>query len=78
MEILNELRLRYDEILKNNNNEKYTCIKEILEDENCFFVMNIEIALDILESLGISNPLDIYNQLISYDNIKKNYIKIID
>lgn len=78
MEILNELRLKCDEILKTSNDEKYIYIKKILENDNCFFIMNMEIAIDILESLGINNPLDYYSQLISYDNIEKNYVKIID
>ena len=71
---LNELRLINDSnilYLKkiNKNYKRNEIIKNILNDETCFFKMNKNDAYIILHDIGIlDNQIDnIYQKLISYD-----------
>ena len=53
---------------KDKNNEEFEIqlsIKEILEDNNCFFNIDISTAIDLL------------TKLIEKDNIKETYIDLI-
>lgn len=64
--LMNETRIRY---LKKINKDTYRnqIINKILEDEACFFKMEKEDTLILLEDIGISkdNIESIYNDLIS-------------
>ena len=66
LRLMNETRIRY---LKKINKDTYRnqIINKILEDEACFFKMEKEDALILLEDIGISkdNIESIYNDLIS-------------
>lgn len=56
---------------------KYQKIALLLEYDDCFFKISIETAYQILSDLGFKNEeiKDIYSQLISEDEYKKNYQK---
>lgn len=66
LRLMNETRIRY---LNKINKDTYRnqIINKILEDEACFFKMEKEDALILLEDIGISkdNIESIYNDLIS-------------
>lgn len=66
LRLMNETRIRY---LKKINKDTYRnqIINKILEDEACFFKMEKEDTLILLEDIGISkdNIESIYNDLIS-------------
>ena len=58
MNKLNYLRQKVDELLQNSTNDnneckKYTIIKEVLKDDDCFLNIDIEHAYAILRDLGI-------------------------
>lgn len=66
---------------KNEQKEKITLIKNIFENENCFFDIDMRLAIDILWFLGIPKDslLDIYYELTSPINYKKEFVvELID
>jgi hypothetical protein len=74
IKVLNE---RINTLLNNSNNDneaqkKYFLIKTLLNDDDCFFKIPIEIAFSILSDLGYNEEEStaIYNKLISSDNYK--------
>ena len=76
---INELKklalVKKEELIKNNENlSKINNILMFLEDDMCFFKVNINISIPILLYLGISEDSvkDIYFQLISAKNYKKD------
>lgn len=79
MNILNNLRTITEEYLIKTSDEKYELIKQILSDDECFFKIGIDVALDILESLEVSEPYETYLKLIDSKNYNEKFgVKIID
>ncbi len=78
MELLNKLRVLADELYSKSNSEKYLIIKEMLEDDRCFFYISSSTALSILNDLGFSNDeaLVMYEKLISPGSYKKTFESI--
>lgn len=78
--MINELKRRNDEILKTNLDKqeviKHTAISNILNDQFCFFKMNINDAFNILFDLKYNEveASHIYKDLIS----SKQYVKMIE
>ena len=78
MNMINEFRAKVDILLSEEKDDvkkiKLSLIKKILLDENCFFYMTMNDALNILHDLGYNNvaSLDIYKKLIS----KEEYLKL--
>lgn len=78
MNMINEFRAKVDILLSEEKDDvkkiKLSLIKKILLDENCFFHMTMNDALNILHDLGYNNvvSLDIYKKLIS----KEEYLKL--
>lgn len=65
MDLLNELRqLNRNNINNNIDLEKQQVIAKILEDDDCFFNIPIEVSFSILSDLGIQNKKDIYLKLV--------------
>ena len=62
--------------------EKINLIKSLLKNENCFFEIDMKLAIDILYFLGVEKEklLETYYQLIKPNNVKKEdeVGKIID
>ena len=54
------------------NYKKYKIIEKILDDENCFLKMDMEVAYSILRDLEFpeENIKNIYKNLIDINNIK--------
>lgn len=66
---------------KNEQKEKITLIKNLFENENCFFDIDMKLAIDILWFLGIPKDslLNVYYELTSPINYKnENIIELID
>lgn len=79
MDMLNNLRTITEDLIIKTSDEKYELIKKILSDDECFFKLDMDIALDILSSLGISNTYEYYKELIDSDNyINETSVKVID
>lgn len=72
--MLEKLRLINNKFLeiKTDENElkKHQLIKKILNDDKCFFKMNVEQAYAILRDLDFSKEelKEIYSELIDYKN----------
>lgn len=62
--------------------EKINLIKSLLKNENCFFEIDMKLAIDILYFLGVEKEklLETYYQLIKPNNLKKEdeVVEIID
>lgn len=58
--------------LQDEELKKYYIIKEILKRDDCFFQMTKEDAYDILYNIGIENPEEVYNNLITSDIYNNN------
>ena len=70
------------EIKKNdlvNNNVSLMELKKLFNNERCFFNITFDVAINILQFLGIedSDLLPTYKKLISYDLLKSE-IKFIE
>ena len=61
---------------KNEQKEKITLIKNLFENENCFFDIDMKLAIDILWFLGIPKDslLNVYYELTSPINYKNENI----
>lgn len=75
--MIEKLRKMNKQLMKINfNNEqnlkKYNLIAKILEDDKCFFKINIEYAYAILRDLGIeeNSIKDVYMELIDIKNME--------
>lgn len=68
--MLEKLRLICDELLKNTNDEKYSYIKRLLEDDDVFKKLNAEEAVSILSDLGFNKYeiTNIYPKLLDRKN----------
>lgn len=79
MDTLNDLRILADECLARFKTEKYEIIKEMLSDDKCFFTINSNTALAILEDLGLTEEEanETYKRLISPESYEKIYKKVI-
>ena len=72
--MLEKLRLINDKFLEirtdENDKVKHQLIKKILNDDKCFFKMNVEQAYAILRDLDFSKEelKEIYSELIDYKN----------
>jgi len=71
------LREQVDSLLKNSNTkkekqQKYLSIKHLLQNDDCFFKIPIEVAFSILKDLNYSDEesLIIYKKLIDSKNYK--------
>ena len=67
---------------KSEEIEKINLIKSLLKNENCFFEIDMKLAIDILYFLGVEKEklLETYYQLIKPNNLKKEdeVVEIID
>lgn len=74
---LKKLALLKKEQFKNNSDElkKIDNVIDFLSDEMCFFKVDINLSIPILLYLGITeeNVKDVYFELISSKNFKKEY-----
>lgn len=75
---IEELRDRCANKFDETKDEKYELINKILSADECFFIIDMDVALDILISLDVDNPVDVYKQFISIEEMEKNKIRIID
>lgn len=75
---IEELRDRCTIKYEETKDEKYELINKILSDDECFFIIDMDVALDILISLEVDNPEECYKELISIEEMEKNKIRIID
>lgn len=57
-----------------NEMEKINLIKNLFNNENCFFDIDMKLAIDILYFLGIEKDslLKVYYELVSPKNYKKD------
>lgn len=78
MERLDKLRELCEKKYEETNDERYTFINKILSEDDCFFIIDMDVAIDILISLGIDNPIEYYRNLISYEEMEKNKIRVVD
>lgn len=78
MELIDGLRDKCKIKLEETGDSKYELIARILNDANCFFAIDMDVALDILTSLDVNNPVSLYKELISPQEMDKNKIKVID
>lgn len=69
--MLEELKIRCNNLMPRDQ-EKYSTIKQILENENCFFEMDTNTAVNILLDLG----LDLEKAKKTYINLtkKENFV----
>ncbi len=73
--MLDKLRELNKKIIETSTNEeeikKQKLIKNILDDDKCFFKMNIKYAYAILQDLGIKKEdiENVYKELISIKNM---------
>lgn len=61
--------------------EKVNLIKSLLDNENCFFEIDMKLAINILSFLGVEKEklLETYYQLIAPGNFKgEDVVEIID
>lgn len=75
---IEELRDRSANKFDETKDEKYEFINKILSDDECFFIIDMDVALDILISLDVDDPVECYKQFISIEEMEKNKIRIID
>ncbi len=68
MELLAKLRKINDSLYETTKDEKYLKIKELLAYDDCFFRLDYETAIHLLNDLGLENPVDTYTSLVSPDN----------
>jgi len=68
--MLDKLRVICDELLKNTNEEKYSYIKRLLEDDDVFKKINADEAVSILSDLGFNKYeiTNIYPKLLDKKN----------
>lgn len=78
MKTIEELRNKCRDKFIETNDPKYQLIGKILMDNNCFFIIDMDVAIDMLESLDVNNPLAVYQELISPEEVEDKKIKIID
>lgn len=78
MDLLNKLRTIAEDYAKKNEDEKYKIIKAILSEDNCFFKISPETALNILEDLGFKKEegKEIYKHLISPESYLGTFKKV--
>lgn len=67
--MLNKLRDNCEKLIATDK-EKYLLIKNILEDDECFFKMDIETAYSILRDLKVEEKAlkVVYAELIKHEN----------
>ena len=72
--LYNLLNLKKDNITTVDEEKKYLVVEKLLKDKGCFFKINIETAIGILDFLGVNENeiLNFYSELISPSNYKKN------
>ncbi|MGN1336960.1 MAG: hypothetical protein ACI4WW_00590 [Candidatus Coprovivens sp.] len=68
MEWLAKLRIINDGLYETTKDEKYKQIKELLAYDDCFFRLDYETAIHLLEDLGLENPIEMYINLVNPDN----------
>ncbi len=61
--MLEQLRNRAKELI-NEDKEKYELILNILKEDNCFKLMDMDTAYSILEDLGIQDKNKVYLELM--------------
>lgn len=73
--IMNEATIIYKKELGEDSNENKK-IKEMLEDEACFFKLDKNIAFKVIEKIGIAKEKveEVYNEVIS----KRVFYKLIN
>lgn len=78
METIDSLKSKCMQKKLETNDPKFDLIENILNQDNCFFAIEMDIAIDILTSLGVEDPYLVYKNLISYEEMEKGKIKIVD
>lgn len=68
MEWLAKLRKINDGLYETTKDEKYKQIKELLAYDDCFFRLDYQTAIHLLEDLGLENPIEMYMNLVNPDN----------
>ncbi len=76
MRSIDDIREINQNFINEGQDEKYDLIKQILEDDNCFFKIDVDVAVDILMSLGFTKPLQVYAELVDPSNYReeKKYV----
>lgn len=71
------LVIRMEQVSSPDDKEKCDVIKELLEDDDCFFKLETKTALGMLEYLGVDkeDSIDTYFELISPENHAKRVPK---
>lgn len=75
MDKVKELIIRKEQNIKNEEElEKLNLIKDIIKNEDCFFNMDLETTIGILEFLGVqeNEMLNFYHELTSITEYKNN------
>lgn len=81
LEDLKKILINKENTATSEELEKVNLIKSLFSNENCFFDIDMKLAIDILWFLGIKKDqlLDTYYELVSPKNFKKEKIvEIID
>lgn len=78
MDLINNLRTICNKKIEETNDDKYRLISKILSDDDCFYIVDMDVMLDILTSLDIENPLEYYTKVMSLENVEQGKAKIID
>lgn len=67
------MSLKEKKIYTEEEKKKYEIIKEIIKEKDCFFKINMETAIGILEFLEVEEGevITLYNSLISIENYER-------
>lgn len=77
MQELDRIRkIAYEKMTNNNESEKLKMIVDMLSVDNVFFEIDMDTALDILNTLEIDDPILEYEKLIDIKEFKDERVEV--
>lgn len=77
MEELDKIRKLARQKYHDQKNDKLLMINNMLMNDDVFLLIEMDVAIDILNTLGVDNPMDEYKKLIDINNWEDERIEVV-
>lgn len=77
MEELDRIRDLARQKYNDQKSDKLKIINDMLSNDDVFLLIDMDVAIDILNTLGVDNPIDEYKKLIDINNKEDERIEVV-
>lgn len=77
MEELDKIRKLARQKYHDQKSDKLLMINNMLMNDDVFLLIEMDVAIDILNTLGVDNPMDEYKKLIDINNWEDERIEVV-